>query len=269
MTTEGKLLESFISNHTLEALALIEQQPDELVVVLLSQLPSGVTSRLLVQMDGFKAVRVLESMDPQLRAVLIEEVPVNTTSSMLRLVEEERRDNLLTGVSPDTAREILRLLNFPNHTVGSHLNPVVFTLNQNLSVYECLERIKAHQQPVGNQVPVLDSDHKLVGYTGLKELITANPDKKIRSIMNTDPPSILADTTVSENFIESQSWDEPFNRIPVVDSDGFFLGVVTRAGLTGAKPKKEIFNRQASQASVALAELYQIGLTSLFRSTRE
>jgi len=267
MVTEGKLLENFIDKHTAQALTLIEKHPDELIAALLSNLPLRLSSKLLVKMDGFRAVEVLKHLDNQISSKLLEEIPLSTGASLLRLLEPEQQNQLLSGVSPETSRNILRLLNYPKHSVGAHLESAIFTLNQTLSVTFALERLKSHQQPVDNQIFVLDYDHKLVGYIGLKQLITADPEKEIRKLMNTNLTSILADTRVTESIIENMNWEKPPYTIPVVDADGLFLGAVSRDDLARAKADDRVSRRQASQASVALAELYQIGLTSLFRST--
>jgi magnesium transporter len=264
MLHEGKLLKSFIKNHTAQALVVIEKQPDDIIAALMSGMPFQLSSKLLVQLDGFRAVEVLKHMKDHLSSKLLEEIPLSTAASILRLLDEEQQQHLLSGVSQETSRDILRLLNYPKHTAGSHVDSAVFTLNQTLSAEIGLERIKLHQRPVDNQIFVLDHYHKLVGCIGLKELLTADPQKEIRLLMETNAPSILADTRVTENLIENLNWDAPPYRIPVVDSDGLFLGVVSKKDLT---PEDKASRRQASQASVALAELYQIGLTSLFRST--
>lgn len=267
MVNEGKLLEKFIEKHTAQALNVIEKQPDDMIAALLSSLPFRLSSKLLVQMDGFRACEVLKYLKDHISSRLLEEIPLSTAASILRLLEPEQQEQLLSGVTPEASRDILRLLNYPKHTVGSHLDSVIFTLDQSLSAERGLHRIKSHQLPVDNQIFVLDHNHKLVGFIGLKDLIAADPEKEIRLLMETSAPSILADTRVTENLIENMNWPPPAHKIPVVDSDGLFLGVVSKEDLTRAKSDNRASRRHASQASVALAELYQIGLTSLFRST--
>ena len=267
MVTKGKLLEHFIDQHTTQALTIIEKHPDEMIAALLSNLPFRLSSKLLVKMDGFRAVNVLILLDNDLSSRLLEAIPASTGASLLRLLGPEQQERLLSGVLPETSRDMLRLLNYPKHSAGAHLDSAIFTLNQTLSVASALERLRSHPQPVDNQIFVLDHDHKLVGYIGLKELIAADPEKEVRLLMISNPTSILADTRVTESLINNLNWEAPPYRIPVVDSHGLFLGVVSRDDLIRAESDGRPSKRQASQASVALAELYQIGLTSLFRST--
>jgi hypothetical protein len=86
--------------------------------------------------------------------------------------------------------------------------------------------------------------------------------------MNPDPPKVLADMSIS-GFLKGNAWIEPFNCLAVVDSKGIFLGMISREKLSEFNHKKKTPDKQAKETSLALGNLYQIGLLSIFRTVTD
>lgn len=269
MKSDLKLLEKFILNHTQEALAAVVTLEEGNLIDLFCSLPSQLSSCLLSKMGRFQGAGILERIDPAIGVQLVDELPVPAAAGFLSLVSENRSGLLISELPPEKGKTIQRILSYPKNTIGAHVNPEVFVLHQDLAVGDGLESIKSHHLPITGPIPVLSDDQSLVGYVSFKELISAEDTKRISSIMNTDPPKIQADTKVSVSLLEGWSWSEYFHPLPVVDARGLFLGVITKESLSKISAKEKAMDHRALQASSALGDLYQIGLSSLFGAARE
>jgi magnesium transporter len=269
MLRDNTLVENFILKHTEAAVKIVEKQPDQDIVNLVSSLPTNVGARLMSQMDLLKGAHVLKQLDFQVAADLLEKIPTSTAISLFRILNKEQGDQLLSKISQEKQDQILRSLKYPNDSVGAHMDPAIFSLDQQLLVKECVEKINSCQHVLGHNLLIVDQARKLKGYVGLQELMSANPEQKVLSLLKTDLPSILADTRISENLLNDLELSLWWDQIPVKDSDGVLLGVIGKTKFSEHDTQHESSARRAWQASGALAELYQIGLTSLFRSTKE
>jgi magnesium transporter len=219
-------------------------------------------------MDRYHAAKALEKIDPNIAGTLLENLPRTTAVDLIRLLNRQVRSQIIDGISPEIATDLQRILIYPSGTIGAYLNPEVFTLSQYFTVEESLQRIKSHALEVSSYIYVLDQEKKLAGFTSLKELIMVDVLKKVQLIMNTNPPSLLADTSISVSLLNDELWQGPFFQIPVVTIDNTFLGVVSKHHLANTdNTKEQAITRQAIQAGSALGDLYQIGLSSLFRSS--
>ena len=269
MPNENKLVEAFVQNHPEEAVKLVEKQSDQNIGRLISVLPAATGSKLFNRLDLQRASQVLKIMDLPVASALLDHLPLSSASVLLRVLDHNYRDKLLATVSQDKQKQIIRSLNFPADSVGAHMDPAIFTLDQHLTVPECLERVTSYAEELGNYIMVTNESRQLIGYLRIQELLAADPKKKANNLLKSDIPAILADTRISENLLEDLNLDLPWNYFPVVDSEDILLGLISKSRLSQVKPTEKSSVRQAWQASGALAELYQIGLTSLFRSTND
>ncbi|GJM29831.1 MAG: hypothetical protein DHS20C17_24660 [Cyclobacteriaceae bacterium] len=268
MESDIKLLENYIVNHPRKAASIVEKLELEAAVELFADLPIKLSSGLLSNMDRYHAAITIGKIDVKLAGAILELTPRTVAVDLLRLLGEQNRHLITDQISPDIANELKRLLTYPKGTVGAHINPAVFTLIMDYTVEESMERVKAHAHEVNSYIYVLDLEKKLVGYVTLKDLIVADSQKKLQLIMDSNPPSLLADTSISDSLLNDGVWQGPFFNIPVVTIEGTFLGVVSKHHLSKAgSADDQAVTRQVIQAGSALGDLYQIGLSSLFRSS--
>jgi len=268
MDTDEKLLASFIQSHTGEVLLIIENLKEIEIADLLESLPIDLSALLLGQMDRFKAARGLEKVDLGIAIQLIEKLPISSAKVLLRQIDHSICNTLLNGLPPHASMPLRRILKYPENSVGAYLNPLVFTLFEDQSIKQGLEKIKKNDPHLQSKIFILDRNQLLVGFIELKELITNDINKPIHLLINSDFPKIVADMNIT-TLMEGWKYDESFPCLPVVDASGIFLGEITKLILANINPKKNTFDHEALQASSALGELYQIGLSSLFRSASE
>jgi len=152
---------------------------------------------------------------------------------------------------------------------ASLIDPLVLTLPEDIKVKDALKWVRKHSKKVIYDLYVVRRNNTLAGVVKLQELILARQNDQLTSVMQTNVMQLPAEVKVRVIF-DLPEW-LAYHTLPVVDSDGTFLGVIHYETLRRMERvnQKSRLPREAIIASTALGELYQIGLTGLIRSTME
>ena len=268
MDTDEKLLAKFIQSHTSEVVLKIEALAEGEIAALLDSLHNELSALLLSQMDRFIAARSLEKMNLDISIQLIEKLPIHVAEILLRQLGTELRNSILSELPGQVSDPLKQILKFPKNTVGAFLDPKVFTLFEDNTVQQSMEKIKKNNPSIDTYIFIISRNQRLIGSIELRELITNEVDKQIRSLIKSDLPKVSADMNISEL---DNLWDKDgqYSQLPVVDSEGIFLGAISRETLAKNDAKKSTYDHHASQTSSALGDLYKIGFSSLFKSASE
>jgi magnesium transporter len=268
MKIDQQLLEHYISRHTADVLSAVEILPVEEIVGILESVPTESAAILISKMERLKAAKCLEKLKPGLAVEIIAQLSVTNSEILLRLVSADFCSLLLDELPEKIAQNLRRILRYPKNTVGANLNPIVFTINEEFSVKMALDKIVKEKPQLQSYLYVLDRNQLLVGYIELKKLITTEGSKSIKSMMNLNPPKIIATINIS-SLADSESWIESFSELPVVDVDGIFLGILSKDTLRKFDPVTNAINQNVYKSGAALGELFKIGLVSFLKTTSE
>lgn len=158
---------------------------------------------------------LLANLNPDDRTALFEELPAKVTQRLMQLL------------SPSDLAEARQLLGYPAESVGRLMTPNYIRINAEWSCEQALAHIRkyGHDSEIFNILYVTDKDGKLVDIVRMRRLIMTEPDALIKEMLNYNYVSISAyeDREVAVEMI--QRYD--INALPVLDSEGVLLGIVT------------------------------------------
>jgi magnesium transporter len=149
-------------------------------------------------------------------------------ADLIQEVEQERKEDLLSLLDPQTKREVSALLAYAEDNAGGLMNSRFIRLRPNMNVDEAISYIRIQAKTQVETVYysyVLDVDQKLVGVVSFRELFAATPNKKVSEIMHTDVVQISVDMD-QENIAKVFAKQE-LMAIPVIDKLGKMVGIVT------------------------------------------
>lgn len=265
MDSDSILLKRFMQEHSkLAARALENIEPEDLA----SFFDSTPTEWLLdvvplMSPQGMSAV--FQRMNQETLGQLFETMETSRAAWSIRIMNEDLANPLLNRLSEEKSAALKNLLQYQDNTVGSLMDPRVFTLTENLTVKEAMAAIKKHKERIPPELFVLSADRKLVGVLPLSELIAGDPGTKIKSLANTRIITLSPEAPI-QLVLTHQEWHN-FYALPVVDLSSLFLGSVKlediRSLLVQARDKGE---ETGQLAITALGELYHLGLSGLLRS---
>ncbi len=158
---------------------------------------------------------LLANLSPDDRTALLEELPAEVTQRLMKLLSSE------------DLKEVRQLLGYPEESIGRLMTPDYIAVRKDMRAQDAIEHIRrtGRDSETFNLVYVTDERGKLLDSLRLRRLILADPDARVETLMDFKYISLSAFED-RENAVQMiQRYD--LNALPVVDSDGVLLGIVT------------------------------------------
>ena len=178
------------------------------------------------------AAAVLGETPPELVRYLLKEAAPVTSASVLPQFEPEERDRLLASLDAPVARELRELLAYPDNSAGRLMDPVLAPVRAELSIGETLARLRLARRRGLRELFVVDGEGKLTGRVELQDLATAEESAALSTIVQ-PLVAVARDLDPREEVVDILQ-QQPITELPVVDSEGRFVGVIRHAALVFA-----------------------------------
>ena len=158
---------------------------------------------------------LLANLNPDDRTALFEELPAKVTRRLMQLL------------NPTDLAEARTLLGYPAESVGRLMTPNYIRVHAEWTCDQALAHVRkyARDSEIFNILYVTDETGKLIDIVRMRRLIMMEPDALIKDMLNYNCVSISAyeDREAAVEMI--QRYD--INALPVLDSEGVLLGIVT------------------------------------------
>lgn len=181
----------------------------------LSELKPETQVDIITGMDTDKAADIIEEMPPDEAADILSDLPVDKAKEILESIEKEE------------AEDIQELLSHEEDTAGGLMTNVFIAYPPETTVKKAMENFKkdAEEIEIVYYIYVIDADEKLLGVVSLRDLLLADLDAKLSDIMETKLKTVTPETDEMEVAEITSKYN--LVALPVVDIEGFMLGVVT------------------------------------------
>lgn len=158
---------------------------------------------------------IINGMDPDDRNDLFDELPAGLVKKYLEFL------------TPDEREVAALLLNYPEHSAGHIMTTDFIELYEDITADEAINYIRknAKESETIYISYVIGHHRELVGVVSLKDLILAKPEVIVKEIMDDNP--IYVNTMDDQENVANLMKKYDFLAIPVVDSDGRLVGIVT------------------------------------------
>ena len=220
LRTSPHILSVFLSRLDVDTQRqILRRFAPEQVSEIVSEMDSEQSAELVSEMREHRAVSVLNEMEP------------DDAADIVRELEDDDRDRLLKGMQksqPEAAEDVLELLEYPEDTAGAIMNPHVATLRADMTIDEAISAVRKMRDEYENiyYLYVVDSDDVLQGVVSMRALLLAPKGARVGHIMRTGLIGLLA-PTMDKEIVAHIMADTNFHTLPVVDSDGELLGIIT------------------------------------------
>ena len=167
---------------------------------------------------------LLEESDETVGAVLQHLHPAPAYRILLRF-PKDRRHKIVPLAGDHVGDPWKDAQSFPKDSVGRLMEPVVAKVKPADTVGTVVEELRewVHEALITYAYVVDETDH-LLGILVMRDLLLANPEDLIKSVMLPEPFSLSPDLTVGDAMKEVVYRHYPV--YPVCDSDGVLLGIV-------------------------------------------
>ncbi|HEU0173834.1 MAG TPA: magnesium transporter [Blastocatellia bacterium] len=229
----------------------IEQQttifrilPRRLATATFEYLPLKEQEEMLRSLAQEEVAAILNKMSPDDRTMLLEELPAAATRQMLELLNDEERV------------KAVNLLGYPEGSVGRLMTPHYIAVRPNWRAQEVLDYVRKHGQDSEtlNLVYVVDEDGVLIDDIRMRRFLLADPEWRVSDLMDDRFTALKAtdDRQTAVNVFRKAD----LAALPVTDSDGVLIGIVTNDDILDVAEKLATEDIQRIGGSEALEEPY-------------
>lgn len=218
------LQHSFLQLHPLQAQQAVNRLSME---DLLELLQTRSAADMVTLWDGLMldvATTALQRL-PQtaVRNILLRSDPVHTARVLVRLPAGERQRMLLL-VDSTRQRELNTLVQYPEESAGSLMDPRFLPLHDTLTVREVLHRIRKFKPRFTRQLYMINSEGELQGMVEMHRLALAEAGDTLAALAQSAPGLVTATATREE--VVQQLETHRVTDLPVVDIAGHLIGVI-------------------------------------------
>jgi magnesium transporter len=208
-----------------------------------SQLDPDRRERLIEEL-GASAQPIVEAMDPDDRAALLDELPPKVS----------RR--LLAALKPADRRETQAILGYPPESVGRLMTPDYVRVKPDWTMERVLQQIRRFGSDAEtiSYVYVTDSSGRLIDDILIRKVLLADPDETVASVMDHRFEALSAFDDREEAVRQIARYDR--FALPVVDSQGVLVGIVTADDVADVAEKEATEDMQKLAGMDALEEPY-------------
>lgn len=201
--------------------------------------------------------RVIKKLSKAKVSEIINLLPPDDQTAFLGEIKDEKlRDQLMSLLSQKDKEEVTTLLSYPEDSVGRLMTPDYLAINKNITVQEALDIIRKQgkNSETIDVIYITDDKGILLDDLRIRELLITSPDTKIEDLMDNRLIYLEAEAP-EEDAIKIFKMN---NRValPVIDSNGILLGIVTIDDILWLADEEYSEDMQRFGGSAALDEPY-------------
>jgi magnesium transporter len=218
--------------------------PRPLATTAFEYLPLEKQQALLKSMATEEVAEILNHMADDDRTMLFEELPAAATKQLLQLLSDQER------------AIAVKLLGYPERSVGRLMTPHYIAVYPNWSVQQVLDYVRAHgkDSETLTMVYVVNDQGLLVDDIRMRSFLLAPLTANVSDLMDNHFIALRASDTQDDGLRVFRQADLP--ALPVTDTGGVLIGVVTSDDLLDVAEQQATREIQKIGGSEALDEPY-------------
>lgn len=221
--------------------ALLETLEPRDITLIFRLLPKELAAETFTYMDSDTQMHLISGFsDKELREML-DEIFVDDTVDIIEEMPANVVSRILQNTDSETRKQINDILNYPADSAGSVMTTEYVYLHKEMTCHEALDWIrKVGVVKETIYTCYVTESRKLIGFVTILDLVTADENLTIESIMDTHV--IYVKTHEDREDVAKKFSKYDFLAMPVVDNDRRMVGIITFDDVlrryTGMKTKR-------------------------------
>ncbi len=217
-------------------------------VLLFRALPREKTANIFTHLEGDHRRALLKELTDDETRGLLAGLPPDDRAQVLHELPALGTQEILHLLPPEDQHEVRTLLGYPEDSVGRLMTPDYVAVHPQWTVEEALTHVRrvGRDAETVNRIYVVDDQGLLIDDIRLRSLVLSPGNAHIQDLMDNAYVSVSAFADREEAVEAIQRYDVV--ALPVLDSDGVLLGIVTVDDLLDVAEAEatEDFHRVAS-----------------------
>ncbi len=192
----------------------------------LSALPGDMATKVVRHLNDALAADVLQRLPYPLFREIMEKLDSQQAASIFFHFPDHLRHLYLIQLEGQKKKAIQEILTFPTDSAGRLMTKDYMAFPHDKKVGEVIDVLKkaSRSREGDSYVYVIDRDQHLLGIMGMRNMLLAEFDDTIGSIMYTDVDSI--NSFMDRDSVVKELSSKNYFALPVVDSENRLLGIV-------------------------------------------
>lgn len=219
------VLDIFRSLHPADQAKLFDDLKTDQQEVLLGILEISEIADIFDELDDRQTLDAARNLPLPFLADIIDDMDPDEAADLLGdLTGQEVRKTISLMEEPE---EVLPLLRYPDETAGGRMTTDFLTLGLDDTAETAIQYLRSTglETDIPYYLFVVDKERRLLGVTGLRELVCAEPGQQIGQIMNSQVISVQAMQDQEEAAGVMKHYD--LQALPVIDQQNQLVGVIS------------------------------------------
>lgn len=221
----SKATQLFLELHPADQAEVFNRLDENLQGTLLQNLDIPSTADLFDELEDEETLEAAESLTIDRLADVLDEMDPDQAADLLGDLPPQQAEEALAQM--DDPEDVIPLLGYPDETAGGRMTTAYIGLRPQTTAERAIQFLRdvSPENDVPYYLFVVDRFKTLVGVTGLRELVIADPKATMNQIMSQDVISIPADSDQEEAARMMTRYD--LSVLPVVNNERQLIGVIT------------------------------------------
>ncbi len=198
----------------------------DVVIEFLEKADEKMAGKILSHFNPEMSAEILEEMDPKIGSTLLDDIPIDNAADIMQFMDPDEAGELFELVNPKLESMIRDLMTYKLGTVGSLMNSYFAAVPMGASVEETMTAIKDAPVQIENKnyVYVVNAQGKPEGVISMKDLMRAEPSRRIDEIMTANVVAVHTD----DDALEAAQLlrNRRFQMLPVLNDEDKIAGVL-------------------------------------------
>ena len=214
-------------NAAFDVAEFLSELPENQMAMVFRMLSKEQAAAVFAELEAEEQEYIINSITDSELGNILDELYLDDTVDMMEELPANVVKRVMRIATPETRKLINQYLKYPDNSAGSIMTAEYIDLKKYMNVRESFARIRrigADKETIYTCF-VTSADRKLEGIVTVKDLIMADEDAVIESIMNDNV--IFCTTTDDQEDVSGMFSDYDLLSIPVVDKEKRLVGIVT------------------------------------------
>lgn len=227
-----------------EQLHTFDSLDENLAIKTFEHLPFRVQKQILLSLPSSRIAQLLNAVAPDDRTSFLEDLPT------------DQMNQLLKYLSPHERNISIKLLGYPEDSVGRLMTPDYIAVKMDWTVKRVLEFIRKHgrDSETLSFIYGVDDHGKLIDDFKIREILLADPDTRMSDISNHNFIALYVDDDREKAINIFRKYDRL--AMPVIDAKGVLLGIVTIDDIIAVAVEEDTEDIQKIGGTAAFREPY-------------
>lgn len=235
---------------------LLLELPGEIAIVIFRLLKKPIAADVFAELPSTKGVELLELFNKQQLSDVMSNLEPDEQVSILEELPGHLTQKVMNSIDLEDQKQLKKLLGYPEESVGRLMTPRYVRVKSDWTIRRSMEHIRTYGKTAEtiNVIYVVDDKEHLIDDLRLNHLILADQEDHIETLMDHSFEAL----SVYDDQEEAVKMLAKYDRValPVVDSDGVLVGIVTADDVIDVAEEETTEDMQKMAGMDALDDYY-------------